>query len=272
MSNIYFKIFLLLLLIYFLITLIVYIFQRNLLYHPSSPSHFTQNVKEEGLIHKVEIININVKENINLNGWFHFKDINKKTILFFHGNAGNLENRIYKLNLLGNLDLNFLIIGWRGYSGSTGKPTETGLYEDAKSAIEWLISNGIFEENIILYGESLGTAVAIEIGQNKKFAGVILEAPFTSMIDLGQKYYPFFPVRLLLKDTYENKKKVKNLKSPLLVMHGKKDNVVPFYMGKKIYEIANIKKFQYFTDTDDHMMNFDDKLVKNIQLFLNQLD
>ena len=131
---------------------------------------------------------------------------------------------------------------------------------------------GIFEQDIILYGESLGTGVAVEIGQNKNFAGIILETPFTSMIELGQKIYPFFPVKFLLKDKYESNKKIKNLKSPLLVMHGKKDRIVPFYMGENIFNMANNPKFKYFTDMDDHMMNFDEKLINEIDLFINSLN
>ena len=117
------------------------------------------------------------------------------------------------------------------------------MYEDARTAINFLLKKGIFEQDIILYGESLGTGVAVEISQNKNFAGIILEAPFTSMIELGQKYYPFFPVKFLLKDKYESNKKIKNLKSPILVMHGKKDKIVPFYMGENIFNMANNPKF-----------------------------
>jgi len=146
------------------------------------------------------------------------------------------------------------------------------LYEDAKTAVNFLLNKGILEQDIILYGESLGTAVAVEIGQNKNFAGIILEAPFTSMIELGQKYYPFFPVKFLLKDKYESNKKIKNLKSPLLVMHGKKDKIVPFYMGENIFNMANNPKFKYFTDIDDHMMDFDEKLINEIDLFINSLN
>ena len=93
--------------------------------------------------HKFEKIKIEVNKDIYLNGWLHIKDIKKKTILFLHGNAGNLDNRIYKLNFLGNLDINFLIISWRGYSLSDGKPTEYGLYEDAKTAVNFLLNKGI---------------------------------------------------------------------------------------------------------------------------------
>ncbi len=254
--------------IYFLLLTFVFFYQRKLLYHPN----FSNHVTGDGLIHSIEKINIKTEDNIDLKGWFHLKDLKKKTILFFHGNAGTLDNRIYKLNFLGNLDINFLIIAWRGYSGSSGKPTESGLYQDAKSAVNWLKLKGIAEKNIILYGESLGTSVAIEIGQNKNFAGIILEAPFTSMVDTGKKHYPFFPVKLLLKDKYESKNKIKNIKFPILVMHGKKDKIIPFYMGEAIYNLANKPKFKYFSDNDDHMMDFDENLVNEISSFLKSLN
>ena len=267
MNNIYIKSFFLLILIYVVITVIVYFYQRKLLYHPFSPQ-----ITGEGLVHNFETINFKTSDNFVLKGWFHLKNSNKKTILFLHGNAGNLDNRIDKLNFLGNMDINFLIISWRGYSGNPGNPSETGLYKDALGGIEWLNKKGISNDQIILYGESLGTAIATEVGQNKNFAGIILEAPFTSMVDMGQKIYPIFPVRFLLKDKYESKNKIKNLKSPILVLHGRKDKIVPFYMGEKIFEMANNPKFKYFTDLDDHMMIFDDKLINEIDLFISNLN
>ena len=267
MNNIFIKSFFLLILIYFVITVVVYFFQRKLLYHPFSPQ-----ITGKGLIHNFETINFKTSDNFELKGWFHLKNSNKKTILFLHGNAGNLDNRIDKLNFLGNMDINFLIIAWRGYSGNPGKPSETGLYKDALGGIEWLNKKGISNDRIILYGESLGTAITTEVAQNENFAGIILEAPFTSMVDMGQKIYPIFPVKFLLKDKYESKNKIKNIKSPILVLHGRKDKIVPFYMGEKIFEMANSPKFKYFTDLDDHMMNFDEKLVNEIDLFIRNLN
>ena len=267
MNNIFIKSFFLLILIYFVITVVVYFFQRKLLYHPFSPQ-----ITGKGLIHNFETINFKTSDNFELKGWFHLKNSNKKTILFLHGNAGNLDNRIDKLNFLGNMDINFLIISWRGYSGNPGNPSETGLYKDALGGIEWLNKKGISNDQIILYGESLGTAITTEVAQNENFAGIILEAPFTSMVDMGQKIYPIFPVKFLLKDKYESKNKIKNIKSPILVLHGRKDKIVPFYMGEKIFEMANSPKFKYFTDLDDHMMNFDDKLINEIDLFINKLN
>ena len=253
---------------YFVLLISTYIFQRNLLYHPKINNYYGHELSVS-----VEKILIETKDNIKLMSWYHNKNFeNSKTLLFLHGNAGSLENRIEKLNHFGNMKLNFLIIAWRGFSGNEGKPTEQGLYEDTRSAIKWLNSKGITEENIIIYGESLGTGVAIEVSQNKNFAGVILESPFTSMTDVGKDKYPFLPVQLLLKDRYESDKKIKNIKSPILVMHGRVDNIVPFHMGKKIYELANEPKYFYVQEYGDHMMDYDEKLLNELKKFIQSLN
>ena len=170
------------------------------------------------------------------------------------------------------MNINFLIIAWRGFSGNIGKPSEKGLYEDGESAIKWLTQKGVSEEDIILYGESLGTGVATHLAQHKNFAGIILETPFTSMIDAAKNFYPFIPVKLLLKDKFENDKKIKNINSPILIMHGEVDQIIPFSMGKKIYEMANEPKYSYFTKYDNHMMEYDQNLVLSIKSFLKNLN
>ena len=144
--------------------------------------------------------------------------------------------------------------------------------QDGESAIKWLVKKGVDEKNIVIYGESLGTGVATHLSQNKEFAGVILETPFTSMIDAAKKFYPYIPVGLLLKDKFENKNKIKNIKSPILIMHGEKDQIVPFEMGKKMFEIANEPKYSYFTKYDNHMMEYDESLVKALNSFLINLN
>jgi len=253
---------------YFVLIIFTYIFQRNLLYHPTENNYSGDKISVD-----VEKIKIITQDNIELVSWYHKKNLNNyKTILFLHGNAGSLENRIHKINHFRDMNVNFLIIAWRGFSGNEGKPTEKGLYEDARSAVRWLKSNGVKENNIIIYGESLGTGVATEIAQNKNFAGVILESPFTSMIDAGKDKYPYLPVRFLLKDKYESDKKIKNVKSPVLIMHGKVDNIVPFHMGKKMYELANEPKYYYFSEYDDHMMEYNEKLLKALKNFVGSLN
>ncbi len=254
--------------IYFLIVFLVYIFQEKLLYHPNE-----NNYSNDKLEIQIKNVKIKTKDKIDLIAWYHIKENkNYKTILFLHGNAGSLENRIHKINKFKDININFLLLAWRGFSGNLGSPTERGLYEDAESAVRWLESQGIKKSKIIIYGESLGTAVATEISQNKNFAGLILESPFTSMIDAGKNVYPFLPVKLLLKDKYESIKKIKDINIPILIMHGKNDKIVPFSMGQKMYELANEPKNSYFTEYDNHMMEFDVSLLNILKKFIKSLN
>ena len=254
--------------LYFFVLVFLYFYQRNLLYLPNENNYSGDKISVD-----IQKVKIPTSDNIELLGWYHEKNLkDHKTLVYFHGNAGSLENRIHKLNHFKNMNINFLIIAWRGFSGNNGKPTEEGLYIDGKSAIDWLIKKGVDEKNLILYGESLGTGVATHLAQNKNYAGVILETPFTSMIDTAKKFYPYIPVSLLLKDKFENYKKIKNINSPILVMHGEADQIVPFFMGKKIYELANKPKYSYFTKYDDHMMEYDKNLVLALKSFLKSLN
>ena len=262
------KILILFLLLYFLSLTILYFFQRNLMYHPSENNYYGDK-----LTVSVNKVKIKTDDNIELLAWYHTKKKeNYKTILFLHGNAGSLENRIHKINHFKKMNINFLIVSWRGFSGNKGKPTEKGLYNDAKSSVKWLKDKGLKTEDIILYGESLGTGVAIEIAQNNNFSGIILESPFTSMVDAAKNKYPFFPIKYLLKDKYDSEKKIKNIQSPLLVMHGEVDKIVPFWMGKKIYDIAKTPKYYYFSKYDNHMMEYNENLLTELKKFINSLN
>ena len=256
---------------YVLLVVVLFFFQGNLLYHPSVNNYIkNQEAKEPSGIEKVRIT---TKDKIVLIGWFYNQNIeNSKIILFFHGNAGSLENRTYKLNHFKDLNVNFLIIAWRGFSGNKGKPNEIGLYEDAKATIKWLRTKGIKEKNIILYGESLGTGVAVEVAQNKNYAGVILESPFTSMTNVGKKHYPFLPVRFFLKDKFESYKKITNISVPILIIHGKVDKIVPHVMGEQIYKIANKPKFFYSQEYGDHMVDYDENLLLALKKFIQSLN
>ena len=254
--------------VYILMLIFLYFYQRNLMYHPNE-----NNYSNDQIMVNIEKVKVKTSDEIELLGWYHKKDLERyKTILFFHGNAGSIENRIHKLNHFQEMDVNFLIIAWRGFSGNDGSPTEKGLYEDGKSAISWLIDKGVKEENIVIYGESLGTGVATHLSQNKNFAGIILETPFTSMVDAAKNFYPYIPVSLLLKDKFDNKNKIRNINIPVLIMHGEADQIVPYAMGKKMYEIANEPKFSYFTKHDNHMMEFDENLLKALNSFLKSLN
>jgi fermentation-respiration switch protein FrsA (DUF1100 family) len=238
------------------------------MYHPLENNYSGDKLEVE--VEKVKIV---TSDNINLLGWLHKKDLNKfKTIVYFHGNAGTLENRIHKLNHFKDIDVNFLIIAWRGFSGNNGKPSEKGLYIDASSTILWLKKLGLKENDIILYGESLGTGVATEIAQSNNYAGLVLETPFTSMVEAAKNFYPYIPVSILLRDRYDNKNKIKNINIPVLVMHGEIDQIVPFWMGQKIHEMLINLSILILRKSDDHMMVYDEKLVFALKTFIESLN
>ena len=172
---------------------------------------------------------------------------------------------------MNKLDINILLISWRGFSGNKGKPTEKNLYYDAQQIINWLKVQGLDNKDIVLYGESLGTGVATELASKNNFGGIILESPFTSMVDTAKIYYPYLPVNLLLRDRYDSKSKIKNIKTPVLIMHGKMDNIVPQRMGLELFKKSNNPKFGYFPEDDDHMMEYNSQLLSKIKLFINQI-
>ena len=251
---------------YIVVIIFVYFYQRNLLYHPSE-----NNYQNDTIQFNHQEIFIKVNDEIKLKSWIINKDLkNFKTLVFFHGNAGDLSNRIYKLNELDKLNINILLISWRGFSGNEGYPTEKNLYEDAEAAIKWLNKKKVSNSQIILYGESLGTGVAVEIASKNNFNSIILESPFTSIENSAKIYYPYLPVSFLLKDRYDSISKIKKINSPILVMHGRKDDIVPFFMGKKLFEKANSPKDSYFTDIDDHMMEFNSQLLNKIKDFIKK--
>ncbi len=255
-----------LLIIYTLILIFVYFNQRNLLYHPTENNYLNNQINFE-----YEKILIETEKNIQLKSWFIKKDIKRyKTLVFFHGNAGNLFNRVYKLNQLNKLNINILIISWRGFSGNLGKPTEKNLYSDAIKSIKWLNDRGIKNSEIVLYGESLGTGVAVELAQNNVFNSIILESPFTSIAKAAKIYYPYVPINLLLKDRYDSEKKISKITAPILIMHGMKDDITPFVMGKDLYNKANEPKYFYSPENDNHMMDFNNELLSVIKDFLEK--
>ena len=252
---------------YLLVNLFVYFYQRNLLYNPSENNYLNDKINFD-----YQEIFIETDKDIKLKSWFINKNLKRfKTLVFFHGNAGNLLNRVHKLNELSKLDLNILLISWRSFSGNKGKPTEENLYYDARQIVKWLKTQGLDNKDIVLYGESLGTGVAIELASKNNFGGIILESPFTSMVDTAKIYYPYLPVNLLLRDRYDSKSKIKNIKSPVLIMHGKMDNIVPQRMGLELFEKANNPKFSYFPENDDHMMEYNSQLLNKIKLFISKI-
>lgn len=175
-----------------------------------------------------------------LHGWFVPGRPELPALLFCHGNAGNISHRVDNLRLLHRLGLNVLIFDYRGYGRSSGRPTEEGTYNDARGALAWLERRGWGPDRTILFGRSLGAAVALQLALEVSPAGVILESPFTSVAAMGRHHSPILWLLAgwLLNARYDNLEKIVHLKAPLMILHGDADDIVPARMGRALYEKA----------------------------------
>lgn len=209
--------------------------QQFLIYHPD---HRRITPIEVGL-NGVEEVELNTPDGNTLIAWFAQASAGQPTVLYFHGNAGGLAGRGLRLQRLNDAGFGVLILSYRGYSGSTGRPTERDNVADGKRAFNYLVEEkGLSADDIFLFGESLGTGVAVQVAAAKAPAGVILDAPYTSMLDLAHLHYPYLPAGWLLKDRYETKRYIGKMKSALLIVHGDQDQVIPDAMGRAVFKAA----------------------------------
>jgi fermentation-respiration switch protein FrsA (DUF1100 family) len=172
-------------------------------------------------------------------GWYGRAAPGRPTVLYFHGNAGNLASRSERVRKYIARGYGIFMPSYRSYSGSTGSPTERANVADAKLAYEALRKDGIAPDDIILYGESLGSGVAVQVAAEKRVGGIVLDAPYTSIVDVAAGAYPFLPVRPFMIDRYDTMRYLRDVKAPLLVVHGEDDEVIPVTMGRAVYAAAN---------------------------------
>jgi hypothetical protein len=186
-----------------------------------------------------------------INAWFIPAKEAKYTILFFHGNGGNISHRLDKIKILNNLGLNIFIIDYRGYGKSEGKPSEKGVYLDAGAAYDYLVKiKGINPDSIIIYGESLGGAVAIELCTKVRAKALITEEAFSNISDMGKIMYPYIP-SFFVSDKFNSLARIEKINLPKLFIHSRNDNLVPFELGEKLYKKAKEPK-QLAAITGDH--------------------
>lgn len=189
-----------------------------------------------------EDIYFKTEDGIKLSSWFFPGNSEKPVILLLHGNAGNISHRLEKIRPFVGRGYSVFIIDYRGFGKSEGTPHEKGTYLDAKAAYNYLMKNKLVPANkIIVYGESLGTAVAIDLAAKNIIGGLILEAPFTRIVDMAKVHFPFVPSRFL-KTQYDNLKKIPLVHTPILIIHGSDDEIVPFRLGQKLFEAAKEPK------------------------------
>lgn len=190
-------------------------------------------------------------EGLRLHGWFFAGKRNDRTLVYFHGNAGNIGDRVEKIRFLQKIGWNVFAFDYRGYGMSQGSPSIEGVLDDGRAAMRFLTEKiGIPNEQIILFGESLGGAVAVEIAAEEPVAAVILESTFTTLRDLAHSVYRFLP-EAAVPDSYRSIDLIRRLKAPVLVIHGTEDEIVPFPMGKKLFESAPHPK-RFFSVPNAH--------------------
>ena len=253
--------------IYALFVLLLFFFQRSFLYFPSKEKTDVSYFIDSGL----KEIELNTSDGLILKAWFKKPNTQDEyTILMFHGNAGHVGHRVEKFKRFIATGYGFLFLEYRGYGGNPGKPSEKGLYYDALSALEYLSKHHIFPDKIIIYGESLGCGIAVKLNSEIAVAATILEAPFTSIADIAQRQYWFVPAKWLVLDRYEILKIIDKIKSPLLVIHGEKDNIVNISLGKKVYEAAPQPKEFLFVPNAGHNNLFEFNVEEKLLIFLEK--
>jgi fermentation-respiration switch protein FrsA (DUF1100 family) len=219
--------------------LILYYMQPKFLYSPVREIPYTPD--ELGL--DFESVTFNAADGLQLSGWYIPVQNAELTVLFCHGNGGNMMHRLDSINILYNLGLSCFIFDYRGYGYSRGKPTEEGTYLDARAAYKWLTENKkIPPDKIIVFGRSLGGSIAAQLTSKVTAIALIIESAFTSYVDIARKFYPYMPVRWFASFAYKTIDYVKDVRCPVMIIHSKNDEIVPFEFGLELYQAANEPK------------------------------
>lgn len=234
-------------LVYVIFMTFLFVIQRSLIYFPD---------KNSPASHKdIEDIRVSTKDGLTLRAWYiPPKNPDGKIIVLFHGNAGNFSHRIHKSLPYLQQGYGVLLAEYRGYGGNEGWISEDGFYYDGRAYMDFLlIEKKIAPQNIVLYGESLGSGTATQMATEYKVAGLVLEVPFSSLLDVAKETYFYVPVDYLLLDRYMNRDKIGNINMPLLILAGKWDEVIPARFAEKLFEHAKEpKEIVIFPEGDHH--------------------
>ena len=231
----------------------LFVLQRSMLYFPDSsvPS------PAASLVPEMEVVATPTADGLRLRSWYRPAEGGQPTVVIFHGNAGNIGNRGFKARYFMKAGFGVMLASYRGYGGNEGKPTEDGLYADGRAAMDFLLKKqNIAPESVVLYGESLGSGVAVhmamEAALERPVGALVLEAPFTSVADVAAKHYPYLPARWLVKDRFDSASKIMAIRTPLLVVHGEADGIVPAKFGHRLFDAAVEPKEGHWIAGGDH--------------------
>jgi len=234
-----------------LLALIVPTLQRRLMYYPDTTYYKPADAGLAG----VKEVTLETPDGERVLAWYAPAKPGQRTILYFHGNAGSLETRSARIAKYMARGLGVFMMTYRGFGGSSGSPSEAANVADALLAYNKLTALGVDPLDVIVYGESLGTGVAVQVAGEKRVGGLVLDAPYTSMVDLAALHYPLIPGRWFMTDRYETRSKISEVSAPLLIIHGERDRIVPIEMGRQVFALApEPKTLRIFPEAghDDH--------------------
>lgn len=245
-----------------------YLFQRHLVYFPSSGHGALQ--PDDFHVPEMRAVTLRTDDGLTLTSWYAAAQAGRPTMVYFHGNGGHLGWRGRKVRNYLDAGMGLLLVSYRGYGGNPGVPSEAGLYADGRAALAFLNQDGVEDANMVLYGESLGTGVAVEMARGREVAALVLEAPPTSIVAVGQSQYWFLPVRLLAREIYDSAAKIGEVRAPILIVHGRRDRIVPIKFGRQLFDLApEPKEFSEIPDAG-HNDLYDHGAAERVQAFLRR--
>jgi uncharacterized protein len=241
--------------VYVALLILLFVAQRSILYVPGTQVPSLADAGVQGLMDAVETRSA---DGLSLLAWYRPPQGDSAPVLvYFHGNAGHIGDRAIRVRPYLDAGFGAFLVEYRGYGGNPGRPTEDGLYSDARAAVDFLERQGVSPQRMVFYGESLGTAVAVQMAVERACAALVLEAPFTSVAAVAQSRYWMFPVRHLVLDKFDSLTKIGKLRCPLFVMHGEADGVIPIRYGRQLFDAApDPKESRWFSDGSH--TNFDE--------------
>lgn len=257
-----------LLIVYLVICAAMWLYQRHMIYVPDvgarPPSSYG--------LQSVEKIVLDTPDGEKLEAWSWKGNPGKPVIAFFHGNAGNLSHRAITFRIFKALGLGFVALDYRGFGNSTGKPSEAALYRDAEQVLAYINEKfGVEDQKIVLYGESLGSGIVTEMATRRPFAGVVLQSPYTSVAAAAKRRFFWLPVDLLLTERFSNIDRIAGINAPLLVIHGRDDDLFPVDMAETLVEKARSPKTGiYLADTGHNDLDIRD-IADHLSTFIASL-
>jgi fermentation-respiration switch protein FrsA (DUF1100 family) len=223
----------------------LYVFQRGFVFKPGGE---LAAPADKGLA-GVEVRSFEMTDSVRLTGWYAPAEAGNPSVLYFHGNAGNMSGRSERFGIILASGFGLLVASYRGYPGSGGSPGEGKMIADGLALFDWLAGQN---DEIIVHGESLGTGVAVAVAASREARALVLEAPYTATVDIAARQYPWVPVGLLMKDQFLSRERISLVDEPLLIVHGTGDRVIPVGHGRRLHALAGEPKRLAIIDDAGH--------------------